>query len=218
MNFVEVTWSYILVPNMCHFQRLIEQIFNFKVWRRTRFQMEDGVDTSWKQILFTPPLHTLFLSFIPSFNLPPLITAPFLCVFFVVLFSAPFLLLPFFFFGEYLISLLVNWPQMDSAKLETFSPRQLIGLTPFQLPSKLTKPRLPSPPSPRMSRVIYVACYGVWVIGLIVYSDWLTDLCNDAPGFLRRSTGGESKPSDGFGIFEHHSNKDFSFVCLTFSS
>lgn len=98
MNFVEVTWSYILVPNMCHFQRLIEQIFNFKVWRRTRFQMEDGVDTSWKQILFTPPLHTLFLSFIPSFNLPPLITAPFLCVFFVVLFSAPFLLLPFFFF------------------------------------------------------------------------------------------------------------------------
>ena len=184
-------------------------------------QISDGRWCRYKletNSLYAPPSIPYFSHlFHPSTCLLSLLRlfCVFFLLFFLVLLSFFFL---FFFFGEYLISLLVNWPQMDSAKLETFSPRQLIGLTPFQLPSKLTKPRLPSPPSPRMSRVIYVACYGVWVIGLIVYSDWLTDLCNDAPGFLRRSTGGESKPSDGFGIFEHHSNKDFSFVCLTFSS
>ena len=102
------------------------------------------------------PLGTLFLSFIPSFNLPPLITAPcvslflFFLIFFRLNFPPPSTSRFFFcyFFGECLISLPVNWPQMGPAKLETFPPRQLIGLTPFQLPWKLTKPPPPRNSSP----------------------------------------------------------------------
>ena len=129
------------------------------------------------------PLRTLFLSFIPSFNLPPLITVPFPCVFLSI--ASFFCFFFLFFVGEYLISLRVNWPQMDSAKLETFPPTPTNWSNAFSITSEVNKA---STTSPKL-----VTCDLHWavsnslrVIGFVVCLDQLFEWC--APMFATSKT------------------------------